>query len=63
MVKERKTRDTKVDLELDLFITKRPLRIMLLEWYKMAHKIGKMSFLKVKQGETQTFTDFVQLQV
>lgn len=47
----------------DLFLTRRPLRLMLLELMKMCAKLGNFSLLNMQHEETYALPDFVQAQV
>lgn len=56
-------RNIKFNIARDLFLTKRPLRIMLLELAKMCQKLTTMSLLNIQHGETYALPEFVQSQV
>lgn len=58
-IKGRKMTMIRNSLADDLFITKRPLRLMLRELWKMCEKMSHMGFLKLKGGVTYLLEDFL----
>lgn len=58
-IRGRKMNLIKNSLADDLFITKRPLRLMLNELWKMCDKMSHMGFLKLKSGVTYGLEDFL----
>ncbi|ODM98966.1 Dynein heavy chain 6, axonemal [Orchesella cincta] len=58
-VRGRKMSLIKNQLLDDLFVNKRPLRLMVSELYKMCEKMSHMGFLKIKSTETYGLEEFL----